>query len=94
MKEANQGYVEMRELESSAVKVCLDYLYSGEIELRSDEIEPILKASDLMQLDDLTNMLFAYISDNITVANCLLVRHYATTYLKKGGGSFRKLHFK
>lgn len=80
MKEPNQGYVEMKELEVKAVKACLDYIYSGEIDLNYEEIEPILKASDMLQIDDLKELSFGYLSKNITAENCFQISSYAMTY--------------
>nr|XP_039261484.1 kelch-like protein 12 [Styela clava] len=82
MKEAQQGFADMETIKPAVMEKCIDFMYTGEIKVQMDEVQYILIASNLLQLDLLTEISFTQLQENLSTSNCLVVSHYATVLNK------------
>nr|XP_039260821.1 kelch-like protein 12 [Styela clava] len=80
MKEAQQGFADMKTIKPSILEKCIDFMYTGEVKVQIDEIQDILHASSLLQLDALTELSFEYLQENLSVNNCLVAVFLAKLY--------------
>lgn len=80
MKEVQQGFVELDTLDFTALKKCLMYCYSGEIDLCLDGVKDLVQAAEHLQMLPLKSHLSTFIVDNQTSQNCIAWYFYAETY--------------
>ena len=50
-RESQLGKVEMMDVDSECVKVCIDYIYTGKANVPDGKIEELIHVAHLMQLD-------------------------------------------
>nr|XP_039262420.1 LOW QUALITY PROTEIN: kelch-like protein 12 [Styela clava] len=80
MKEAQQGFADVKTVKPAIMEKCIDFMYTGEVKVQMDEIQGILHASSLLQLDSLTELSFEYLQKNLSVNNCLVAAYLAKLY--------------
>nr|XP_039258012.1 kelch-like protein 12 [Styela clava] len=80
MTGSDKDYVELKELDKSAVKICLDFIYTAESIIRMSEIEEILRASYVMQLEEFTKLCFEYLEHNLSHESCILTDNLGRDY--------------
>ncbi|XP_077972815.1 kelch-like protein 24 [Styela clava] len=51
MKEAQQGFTDMKTIKPSIMKKCIDFMYTGEVKVKIEEIQDILHASNFLQVN-------------------------------------------
>uniref|UniRef100_A0A0P4WEU7 Kelch-like protein diablo n=2 Tax=Scylla olivacea TaxID=85551 RepID=A0A0P4WEU7_SCYOL len=61
-------------------QVILDFIYTGKVVIDNDNIEEILKASDLLLMTDLKELCIQYLLGKIDVDNCLGVLQFAQQF--------------
>ena len=69
MKEQYEGVVTLKELDDEAVKVLIDYMYTGNITLNQENVINILAAADFLQINDVCQFCFDYLKSIISVEN-------------------------
>ncbi|XP_077973389.1 uncharacterized protein LOC120337165 [Styela clava] len=80
MKEAQQGFADMETVKPTVMEKCIDFMYTGEVKVQMNDIEDILHASNLLQLDALTELSFEYLRENLSANNCLVAIYLAKLY--------------
>ena len=73
MSEKYQNQVEINHLEGEAVKLIIDYFYSGSIDINSKNVLEVLTAADYFQVDDVKGFCFKCLESGLTVGNCINV---------------------
>ncbi|KAK4303921.1 hypothetical protein Pmani_024095 [Petrolisthes manimaculis] len=68
------------DITSSTFELILDYTYTGRVLLHSDNIEDVLKASDLLLMTDLKELCIQYLMGRIDVDNCLGILQFAQQF--------------
>ncbi|XP_039269437.2 uncharacterized protein LOC120344336 [Styela clava] len=71
MKEVREGSVTMMDIESDAMRKCIEYMYVGEVDISMEEVEDVLHVSKLIQLDGLSEECFKYLQEHLSADNCL-----------------------
>ena len=71
MCEKYQNEVEIKNQDSMAVKLIIDYFYSGIIVINGDNVLNVLAAADYMQAQDVKGFCFQYLESGLTIGNCL-----------------------
>ena len=56
---------------SETVKVCLKYLYTGQLKITGDNVQDLLMIANYLLISPLTTLCSDYILDNIDLTNCL-----------------------
>ena len=71
MSEKYQNEVEIKNQDPMAVKLIIDYFYSGIIVINGDNALNVLAAADYMQAQDVKGFCFQYLESGLTIGNCL-----------------------
>ena len=80
MKESNQAEIELKELEPYAMEAILTFAYTGEIVVNTDNVQDLLPASSMLQLEDLKLACCNFLENNMDPTNCLGIMHFADTH--------------
>ncbi|XP_022079622.1 kelch-like protein 5 [Acanthaster planci] len=75
--EATAGEVELRDLDPQALKACIQYIYTGEILLKEDNVEHLLATGCILQLSEVTEACCGYLVKQLHPSNCLGIRSFA-----------------
>jgi N-acetylneuraminic acid mutarotase len=71
LKELNEGEVFLKEIDADAVESIVDYIYTTEIDLNEDNIEKILSAASILQVEAIIDKCVQFIQEHIDASNCL-----------------------
>ncbi|XP_037893604.1 kelch-like protein 17 [Glossina fuscipes] len=77
MKVRKEGTVKLQDVDVVAVKVLVDYIYSGVITLTEGNVEAVLSASDLFQIVWVKEQCALLLKNNVNRENCCRVRKLA-----------------
>lgn len=80
MKESNQQEIELKEIEPYAMEAILTFAYTGEIVVNTDNVETLLPASSMLQLEDLKLACCNFLENNMDPTNCLGIMHFADVH--------------
>ncbi|XP_077969039.1 kelch-like protein 3 [Styela clava] len=80
LKEVNDGHVIMKDVDQDGIAQCIEFMYKGKADLEIKNIQHILHASNLLQMEELTNLCFQFLEINISPINCLSVINLAQMY--------------
>ena len=77
MKETNQEEIQLRDIEPQAMDLLIEFAYTGEIEVTTDNVQDLLPAAGILQLKDLKLACCEFLSDHMDVSNCLGIKQFA-----------------
>ncbi|XP_077968799.1 uncharacterized protein LOC120344635 [Styela clava] len=80
LKEVHDGHVNMKDVNQNGIAQCVEFMYKGKADLKLENIQHILHASNLLQMEELTNLCFQFLEINISPINCLSVINLAQMY--------------
>ncbi len=81
MKEANETKpLVFNDIDAQNMESLLKYMYTGEIELRSDNIRPIISAANYLLITNLKDRCVQFLKKMLTPANCLSIENTAEQY--------------
>nr|XP_039269857.1 kelch-like protein 38 isoform X3 [Styela clava] len=80
LKEVHDGHVNMKDVNQNGIAQCVEFMYKGKADLKIENIQHILHASNLLQMEELTNLCFQFLEINISPINCLSVINLAQMY--------------
>lgn len=81
MKEANETKpVILNDIEGHNMEELLKYIYTGEIELRHDNIRPIISAANYLLITSLKDRCVRFLKKMLTPTNCLSIENTAEQY--------------
>ncbi|XP_077968800.1 uncharacterized protein LOC144422823 [Styela clava] len=80
LKEVHDGHVNMKDVDQDGIAQCVEFMYKGKADLKIENIQHILHASNLLQMEELTNLCFQFLEINISPINCLSVINLAQMY--------------
>ncbi|XP_077968791.1 uncharacterized protein LOC120332741 [Styela clava] len=80
LKEVHDGQVNMKDVDQDGIAQCVEFMYKGKADLRIENIQHILHASNLLRMVELTNLCFQFLEINISPINCLSVINLAQMY--------------
>ncbi|XP_077968553.1 uncharacterized protein LOC144422700 [Styela clava] len=80
LKEVHDGHVNMKDVDQDGIAQCVKFMYKGKADLKIENIQHILHASNLLQMEELTNLCFQFLEINISPINCLSVINLAQMY--------------
>ena len=90
MKEQYEGVVTLKDLNDEAVKVLIDYMYTGNITLNQENVLIILAAADYLQINDVCQFCFDYLKSIISVENWFTI--FALPHLYKNDSVLAQLY--
>jgi len=86
-EESRAERVELREVEPEALYALVDYVYTAKINVKEDNVTSLLKAADLLQLDDVRDACCDFLHSQLHPSNCLGIKHFADVH---GCGELRE----
>ncbi|XP_022169376.1 kelch-like protein 2 isoform X2 [Myzus persicae] len=75
--ESNKDVVNIRDFDSTALQLLVDYIYTGEILVSDKNVQDLLPAADLLQLDYVKGACAAFLQTQLDPTNCLSIRAFA-----------------
>ncbi|XP_066257660.1 kelch-like protein 17 [Euwallacea similis] len=88
MKEQNQNEIAIHDMDATAVDLLLDYAYTGQITITADNVQVLLPASSLLQMQEVREACCRFLLKQLHPTNCLGIRSFADTH------SCKELHLK
>jgi len=80
LAEQNQSVITISGVDASSMRLVLDYIYTGRVELTSDVVQNLLSAANLFQLRGLRDGCAEYMEQKIEIDNCIGVHFFAQVY--------------
>nr|XP_039260981.1 kelch-like protein 17 [Styela clava] len=80
MKESKDGCVVMKEVDPHATKKCIAFMYHSEMPIALTEIEDVIHASKLMNLDKLAEKCFYQLDQHLSPDTCIVSLKLAKLY--------------
>lgn len=77
MRESSQDVIELKEIESRAMELLIDYAYTGEVMVTVDNVQYLLPAAGILQLRDLKEACCDFLSEHMDTSNCLGIMQFA-----------------
>ena len=97
MEEAKKTTITIRDIPSEAMELILDYCYKGEIEVTEENVQDLLPAASLLQLEFVRESCCDFLMNQLCSTNCLGVLSFANTHdcrnLKDAAHDFAKRHY-
>ncbi|CAG9861996.1 unnamed protein product [Phyllotreta striolata] len=88
MREHDLTEIEIHELDPTAIDLLIDYAYSGQITVTQDNVQVLLPASGLLQMQEVREACCRFLLRQLHPTNCLGIRSFAETH------SCKELHSK
>ncbi|XP_078574576.1 kelch repeat and BTB domain-containing protein 12-like isoform X2 [Branchiostoma floridae x Branchiostoma japonicum] len=76
-KEAKQEKVIIQDVSGVAMAAILDYAYTGCLETEPDQVQAVMSAARLLQVDFVCQMAAEYMADHLDMSNCVDALMYA-----------------
>ena len=84
MKEKYQhDPVQINGFDGKAVKVVIDFMYSGEVTIKNENVMDLLAASDYLQMGEVKEFCFEFLESILSPANWFAIRSAADLYQNK-----------
>ena len=80
MKEKYQDPVQINGFDGKAVKTLIDFMYSGEITIKNENVMDLLAASDYLQMDEVKQFCFDFVESILSLDNWYAIRSAADLY--------------
>ena len=80
MSESRQETVALQDVESSSLRLLLDFLYTGNIILDDQNVQDVFITSNLLQVVPLIHFCAEYLEKSLSIANCIGMYCLATVY--------------
>lgn len=80
MIEARRGDVTLREVEATAVKDLIDFMYKSQLELRTDSVQHLLKAACILDIPSVVDACCQFVRAHLHASNCLGIRQFAAAH--------------
>ncbi|XP_075337948.1 kelch-like protein 3 isoform X2 [Odontesthes bonariensis] len=77
MSESKAQQVEIREVDGQTLRKLVDYIYTAEIEVTEDNVQVLLPAASLLQLNDVRQVCCEFLQSQLHPTNCLGIRAFA-----------------
>ncbi|XP_039254052.2 kelch-like protein 7 [Styela clava] len=80
MKEVKDGFVEIKDIDESGIEQCIEFIYKGKAKISMKNIQNMLHASDLLQIEALKILCSKFLLKNLSSDTCLTVVHLADIF--------------
>ncbi|XP_048521515.1 kelch-like protein 17 [Dendroctonus ponderosae] len=88
MKEQTQTEIAIYDMDPTAMDLLLDYAYTGQLTITADNVNVLLPASSMLQLQEVREACWRFLLKQLHPTNCLGIRSFADTH------SCKELHLK
>jgi len=77
LAEQNQSVITISGIDANSMRLVLDYIYTGRVELNSETVQNLLSAANLFQLKGLRDGCADYMEQKIEIDNCIGIHFFA-----------------
>ncbi|XP_060870643.1 ring canal kelch homolog [Metopolophium dirhodum] len=95
--ENNKDFVTIRELDSTILQLLVDYIYTGEIMVTKENVQVLLQAASVLQLDYVNSVCAEFLQKYLDPSNCIDIKAFADlhkcTGLLSSSEAYIKQHF-
>ncbi|CAJ0939577.1 unnamed protein product, partial [Mesorhabditis belari] len=78
--EARTGKVKINDISAPAMRLLIDYIYSAEISISTENVQELIFAAAVLQMDRVCSACQDFMTQYLTTSNCLLIRQFAELY--------------
>jgi len=78
--ESHQTKISINEMEASTLRLVLNYVYTGKVELSTDNVQNVLSAANLFQMIALRDGCASFMMHHISIDNCVGVYFFARAH--------------
>ncbi|KAE9544774.1 hypothetical protein AGLY_000316 [Aphis glycines] len=78
--ESNIDHINIKELDSTALQLLINYIYTGEIIITKDNVKVLLAAANFLQLDYVKSVCAEFLITQLDASNCLGIKAFADLY--------------
>ncbi|XP_029348142.1 kelch-like protein 2 [Acyrthosiphon pisum] len=75
--EKNHDLVVMREIDSTALQLLVNFIYSGAIVVTEENVQVLLQAADLLQLQEVKDVCCDFLEKQLCSTNCIGIKEIA-----------------
>ncbi|XP_008184158.2 ring canal kelch homolog isoform X4 [Acyrthosiphon pisum] len=75
--ESNKDLVTIRELDSNILQLLVDYIYTGEIMVTKENVQALLSAANVLQLDYVNDICAEFLQKQVDSSNCIRIKAFA-----------------
>lgn len=79
-EEEKQNMATIECVSADAMEQILDYMYTGQISITSENVDVILQGADPFLMSQLKEYCYRFLTQNMDASNCFVVRHLADLY--------------
>ena len=80
MLESRSSSVELREVEPEAIKLLVDFSYSSQLEITTNNVQSLMAASSLFDFPSVLDATSKFLATHLHPSNCLGMRSFGVTY--------------
>jgi kelch-like protein 2/3 len=95
--ESVENVVTMKEVDPQSMEQLLEFVYTGCIEIREDNVQSLLPCASLLQLEEVCEASCDYLQNQLHPSNCLGIRHFADIHscqnLQVSANVYAQRHF-
>ncbi|XP_014663237.1 PREDICTED: kelch-like protein 5 [Priapulus caudatus] len=77
VREAQQEEVPLKDVDSDSVLALVEYCYTGQIDLREDNVENLLSTASILQLLEVVEACCGFLMKQLHPSNCIGIRSFA-----------------
>ncbi|XP_046563463.1 kelch-like protein 26 [Haliotis rubra] len=80
MKESREGSVDLKGVTANGLRVVVEFAYTGQLGLTTENVEDVLSAATHLQVSDAVELCSKYLETVITVENCVDILNLSELY--------------
>lgn len=77
MKEQISTEIILHDIDATAIELLLDYAYTGQVTITADNVQVLLPASGLLQMQEVKEACCRFLMKQLHPTNCLGIRSFA-----------------
>ncbi|XP_063795446.1 actin-binding protein IPP isoform X2 [Pseudophryne corroboree] len=71
MKESSENVVHIQDVEPGIFQLLLDFIYSGSVNISTENVQELMTAADMLQLNHVVELCCDFLKEQIEPANCI-----------------------
>lgn len=80
MIESQRNETTLHEVDGKAVKALIDFMYTSQLELRTDTVQSLLKAACILDIPSVVGACCQFVQGHLHASNCLGIRQFAAAH--------------
>ena len=80
LMERYQDTVVIQQFDAESIKILIEFIYTGTIDINTENIMSLLATADYLQIDEVKVFCFEFLEQALTVENCLEIAKISTLY--------------